>query len=69
MVVWVAVLLFISIMEINNYNVKETIKIICLTLFTILIVCLLLFIFYVLWSQVFDFVQSIAGEVVYRIGS
>lgn len=69
MIAWIAVLLFISIMEINNYNVKETIKIICLTLFTILIVCLLLFIFYVLWSQVFDFVQSIVGEVVYRIGS
>jgi tetratricopeptide (TPR) repeat protein len=69
MVVWVAVLLFISIMEINNYNFKETVKIICLTLFTILIVCLLIFIFYVLWSQVFDFVQSILGEVVYRIGS
>ena len=66
---WVAVLLFIAIMEINNYTVKETIKIICLTLFTILIVCLLVFIFYVLWSQVFDFIQSIVGEVVYRIGS
>ncbi|MGN0428388.1 MAG: YIP1 family protein [Agathobacter sp.] len=69
MIAWIAVLIFISIMEINNYTVKETIKIIGLTLFTILIVCLLLFIFYVLWSQVFDFLQSIAGEVVYRIGS
>lgn len=69
MIAWVAVLLFIAIMEINNYTVKETIKIICLTLFTILIVCLLVFIFYVLWSQVFDFIQSIVGEVVYRIGS
>lgn len=69
MIAWTAVLIFIAIMEINNYNVKETIKIICLTLFTILIVCLLIFIFYVLWSQVFDFVSSIVGEVVYRIGS
>lgn len=69
MIVWAAVLVFISIMEINNYTVKETIKIICLTLFTILIVCLLVFILFVLWSQVFDFVQSVFGEVVYRIGS
>lgn len=69
MVVWVAVLLFISIREINNYTIKETVKIIFLTIFTILIVCLLVFIIYVLWSQVFDFIQSIAGEVVYRIGS
>jgi hypothetical protein len=33
------------------------------------IVALLIFIIYVLWSQVFDFLQSIFGEVVYRIGS
>ena len=55
--------------EINNYSVKETVKIICLTAFTILIAVLLAFIIYVLWAQVFDFVQSIAGEVVYKIGS
>lgn len=69
MAVWIAVLAFISIKEINNYTVKETFKIIFLTVFTILIVCLLAFIIYVLWSQVFDFLQSLAGEVVYRIGS
>ena len=38
-------------------------------LFTILIVCLLGFIIYVLWSQVFDFIRSICGEVVYKIGN
>ncbi len=69
MLVWVAVLIFLSIKEINNYSVKETIVIICLTAFTILIVCLLAFICYVLASQVFDFVQSICGEVVYKIGN
>ena len=67
--VWIAVLLFISVQEINNYTVAETIKIILLTVFTILILALLIFIIYVLWSQVFDFLQSIFGEVVYRIGS
>ncbi len=69
MLVWIGVLIFISIREINNYTVKETIKIIALTIFTILIVCLLAFIIYVLWSQVFDFAQSIWGEVVYKIGN
>ena len=69
MYVWIAVLFFLSIKEINNYSVKETVKIICLTAFTILIAVLLAFIIYVLWAQVFDFVQSIAGEVVYKIGS
>ena len=67
--VWIAVLVFIGVQEINNYTVRETIKIILLTVFTILIVSLLAFIIYVLWSQVFDFLQSIIGEAVYRIGS
>lgn len=69
MVTWIGVLLFLSIKEINNYTVKETVKIIGLTLFTILIACLLAFIIYVLWSQVFDFLQSLFREAVYRIGS
>ena len=63
---WIAVLVFISIKEINDYTVKETVKIIGLTAFTILIVCLLVFIIYVLWAQVIDFVQQIPREVVYR---
>lgn len=66
---WIALLVFLAIKEINNYTVKETIKIIFLTIFTILILSLLIFIMYVLWSQVFDFLQSIAGEVVYKIGN
>lgn len=69
MFVWIAVLIFISIQEINNYTVKETVKIIGLTVFTILIAVLLAFIIYVLWSQVFDFIRAICGEVVYKIGS
>lgn len=69
MYVWIVILIFISIKEINDYTVKDTFKIIGLTLFTILIAVLLAFIIYVLWTQVFDFIQSIAGEVVYRIGS
>ncbi len=63
---WVAVLVFMSIKEINDYTVRETFKIIALTAFTILIVCLLAFIIYVLWAQVIDFVQQIPREVVYK---
>ena len=69
MIAWVGVLVFLSIKEINNYSVKETVKIILLTVFTILIVCLLAFIIYVLSSQVIDFVESIFREVVYKIGN
>ena len=69
MIAWVIVLIVISIMEINNYSFGETVKVIGLTAFTILIVILLAFIIFVLWSQVFDFLQSLFGEAVYRIGS
>ncbi len=69
MIVWIAVLVVISIREINNYTPSETAKIIFLTMFTILIVCLIAFILYVLWAQVFDFLQSVIREVVYKIGS
>lgn len=69
MYIWIAILVFISIREINNYTIKETVKIICLTVFTILIALLLAFIIYVLWAQVIDFIQSLFGEVVYKIGN
>lgn len=69
MYVWCGVLLFISIKEINDYTIGETLKIIGLTIFTALIICLLVFIIYVLCSQLFDFLQQIPREVVYRIGS
>lgn len=63
---WIVVLLFLTIKEINNYSVGETVKVILITFFCALIAILLLFILYVLISQVADFVQSIYGEVVYR---
>lgn len=66
--VWMLILIFIAIKEINNYSVKETIKIIFLTLFTVLILALLAFILYVLCRQVVEFVTALYREVVYRIG-
>ncbi|MBQ7278652.1 MAG: YIP1 family protein [Clostridia bacterium] len=65
---WIAVLMVLGIKEVNNYTPKETVKIILLTLFTILIMALLVFIVYVLWAQVFEFISAIFGEVVYRLG-
>lgn len=66
--IWVVILLVMSIKEINNYSLKDTVKIIFLTFFTALIGALLIFIIYVLWMQVFDFISAISGEVVYRFG-
>jgi hypothetical protein len=65
---WTAVLFVLAVKEVNNYTGKETFKILCLTVFTILIMALLVFIIYILWAQVFEFISAIIGEVVYRIG-
>lgn len=65
---WTIILIFMTIKEVNNYTVKETFRIIFLTIFTVLILALLTFIIFVLCRQVVDFITSVAGEVVYRIG-
>lgn len=65
---WVIVLVILGIKEVNNYTAKETAKVICITIFTILIMALLIFIIYVLWAQVFEFISAVFGEVVYRFG-
>ena len=69
MYAYILVLLIIGIKEVNNYTAKETLKVIALSLFTVLIMALIIFIIYVLWSQVFEFIAALIGEVVYRIGS
>lgn len=66
---WVAILIFIMIKEINDYTVRETFKIIFLTLFMILITVLFIFIVYVLIAQMIQFVIAVVNEGVYRIGN
>ena len=67
--VWMVVLLLISVKEMNNFSMKETVKALALTAFTVLILTLLICIIYVLFSQVIDFISAVLREVVYRIGS
>lgn len=66
MFTWIAVLIFMSIKEINNYTVKETFKVIGITIFAAVVFVALAFIMYILAAQVINFVKSIYGEVVYR---
>lgn len=66
--VWVLILIIVAIKEVNNYRMREVFKVIALTFFAALIAVLILYILYILWLQVFDFVVSISGEVVYRLG-
>jgi len=65
---WIAVIAFVGLKEVNNFKMNENVKVIFLTVFTVLIMALLIFIIYVLWAQVFEFVSAIFGEVVYRLG-
>jgi hypothetical protein len=66
---WMVVLILITLKEVNNFTVKETVKALALTAFAVLILSLLVCIIYVLFSQVVDFVVTVVREVVYRIGS
>ncbi len=68
MFTWIAILIFLSIKEINNYSVKETFKVIGITVFAAVVFVALAFIMYILAAQVINFVKSIYGEVVYRLG-
>lgn len=65
---WIVVIGFVGLKEVNNFKMTETVKIVFLTVFTVLIMALLIFIIYVLWAQVFEFISAIFGEVVYRLG-
>lgn len=63
---WIGVLIVIMIKELHNFTMSEVIKNIFVTLFTALIAILAIFVVYVLFTQVYDFVSAIIGEVVYR---
>lgn len=63
---WTGLLVVLMIMYMNDYTFKKTLKIIVITLFTVLVTVALLFVMYMLISQLVDFVSSIYGEVVYR---
>ncbi len=65
---WIVFLVVMGLKEVNNFTVRETAKVLLLTVFTALILALLIFIIYILWAQVFEFVAAIFGEVVYRLG-
>lgn len=63
---WTGILIVLMLMYLNDYSFWQTIKIIIMTLFTVLIAAALIFVVYVLISQLVDFIVSIYGEVVYR---
>lgn len=68
MFTWIVILLFLSIKELNNYSVKETFKVIGLTIFAAFVFILMAFVIYILFAQIIGFFTSFGGEVVNRIG-
>lgn len=65
-VMWSALILFLGVMEIHNYTVKESIKNILITLFFIIMVIVAFVVLYIIWDQIIEFFKTIGGEVIYR---
>lgn len=65
--VWCAVLLFIGLKEIHDYTAGQVIKNILLTLFFMFIAVIVIFIIYMFWDKLFEFLYSVAKEVLYRV--
>jgi sugar lactone lactonase YvrE len=60
--IWCIVLMFMMVKEVHDYTIRETIRNICMTVFTMLILSLVLFIVYVILHQVYDFLHSVIQE-------
>lgn len=65
-IAWSALLICISVKEIHNYTVKETVKIILLTLFFMIMGIIVCVILYLIGQQVVIFLQDIVNEVTYH---
>jgi hypothetical protein len=65
--VWSAVILFLGLMEIHNYEIKEVIKNILLSLFLIFVVVIIFSIIYMLWDQLIEFIYTFIKEAAYNV--
>lgn len=66
-VIWSGVLLFIGIMNLHNYNFKETVKNFILTILFIILMVVAVAIFYIMWKQVAQFIDTLWGEITYHV--
>lgn len=66
-ILWSAALICITVKEIHNYTVKETVKIILLTLFFMIMAVIVCVILFLIGQQVVIFVQDIISEVTYHV--
>jgi len=66
---WVFVLIIIMIKELHNYEIKQVVKNIFVTIFTALLFILIIFIVYVLFMQFYGFAVAVFREAVHRFGT
>lgn len=64
---YTAILFIIMIQYIHQYNFKETVKNILITIFGMVIFALMILLVYMFASQLIDFVVSIVKEVIFRV--
>ena len=64
---WTVVLLILSVVHIHDYNGKETLKNILITLFFMLMAIVVFAIIYLVWMQVYDFLDQVKEELIYRV--
>ena len=66
-VAWTVILLIVSVVEVHNYTGKETVKTVFLILFFMLMAIVVFAILYLVWMQVYDFVDAVKEELIYRV--
>jgi uncharacterized membrane protein (GlpM family) len=65
--VWAVVILFLGLKEIHNYEIREVIKNILLSLFLMFVAVIIYSIVYMLWDQLIGFVYTLIKEVAYNV--
>jgi len=64
---WSLLLLFLMIKEVHDFEFGKTVKNSVLTIFGSMVTILVVFIFYILLNQVYQFIYSLAREVLIRV--
>lgn len=64
---WTIVLLIQSVVYIHDYTGKETLKSILITIFFMVMAIVAFAILYLVWMQVYDFLDQVKEELIYRV--
>lgn len=65
--IWIILLFIKQVMETNNYTLGKTIKVIFLSLFTVLVLWAVIVILYLLLMNLYHFLQEIWSDILYLL--